>query len=552
MARRFQSGVILTALSCVWLAGCATSGRVSVEPEDVSPAIEQKLAEAHAHYAQGMIYEMDEQGDLALQEFTQAALDDPSNEELVLDLARRYSGMKQPEKALELLKAAAKVPGASTAIFSDLALVYARLGNNKEAVDAAETIIKRNPNSLAGYQDLFIVHLQNNQIPEAAKALNWAAKVPTDDPRYLIDLAGLYASLQIAVPSYKGMAVSNGLALLKRAKLPDPPDPQLALKSADAYNLLGAETNAAQIYLGLLDKYGSLPTLREDLHRNLAVIYLKEHESKKAEAQWQAVLADDPANAEAYYDLGSLAYDDKKLPMAIDYFQKALVIKDDFEQAYYDLAGAQINNGEPKDALDTLAKARARFSTNFMNEFFTALAYVKTKDYTNAVAHFTAAEKCAQAATNQVTGYFYFEAGAACERNGEFDRASEYFDKCLKLEPDMPEALNYYGYMLADRNVKLDKARAMIEKAVKLDPNNSAYIDSLGWVLFRLDKLPDALTQELKAIELSGDDPDATLFDQLGDIYAALKQKDKARDAWKKSLALEPNDNVKKKIESTP
>ncbi len=544
---------MLTALGCLWLAGCATSQLASVEPQDVSPAVEQKKVEAHAHYAQGMIYEMDDQSDLALQEFTQSALDDPGNEELVLDLARRYSGMKQPEKALELLNAAAKVPGASTAIFSDLALVNARLGKHAEAVDAAETIIKREPNSLSGYQDLFIVQLQNSQVPEAVKALNRAAKVPTEDARYLIDLAGLYASLQIAAPSYKGMAVSNGLALLKRAKLPDPPDPQLALKSADTYNVLGAETNAAQIYLGLLDKYGSLPALRQELHRNLAVIYVRTHESRKAEAQWMAVLADDPANAEAYYDLGSLAYDDKKLPQAIDYFQKALVIKDDFEQAYYDLAGAQINNGQPKDALDTLAKARTRFSTNFINEFFTALAYVKSKDYTNAVAHFANAETCARAtATNQLTGYFYFEAGAACERNGEYDRASGYFEKSLKLEPDMPEALNYYGYMLADRNEKLDRARAMIEKAVKLDPTNAAYIDSLGWVLYRQQKLPEALTQELKAIQLSGDDPDPTLYDHLGDIYAALKQKDKAVESWKKSVALEPNADVKKKIEATP
>lgn len=553
MARRFQSGLILTALGCVWLAGCATSQRVSVEPEDVSPATEQKKVEAHAHYAQGMIFEMDQQGDQALQEFTQSALDDPSNEELVLDLARRYSGMKQPEKALELLKAAAKVPGASTAIFSDLALVNARLGRNKDAVEAAEAVVQRDPNSLSGYQDLYIVHLQNGQVPDAVKALNRASKVPTTDPKFLIDLAGLYASLRIAAPPYKGMAISNGLALLNRAKLPDPPDPQLAMKSADAYNLLGAETNAAQIYLGLLDKYGTLPALREELHRNLAVIYLREHESKKSEAQWLAVLQDDPANVEAYYDLGSIAYDDKKLPEAIDYFQKTLVIKDDFEQAYYDLAGAQINNGQSKDALETLAKARARFSTNFINEFFMALAYEKSKDYTNAVAHFAAAEASARAsATNQLTGYFYFEAGAACERNGEYDRAATYFEKSLKLEPDTPETLNYYGYMLADRSEKLDKARTMIERAVQIDPKNAAYIDSLGWVLYRLGKLPDALTQELKAIELSGDEPDATLYDHLGDIYAALKQKDKAQEAWKRSLALEPNDAVKKKIEATP
>ena len=543
------------AVACLLMAGCATTPRQSADMDsDTDNSVEeQSQAEAHAHYAQGLIYEMDDQGDLAMEEFSRAALADPANEELVLSLARRYSQAKQPEKALELLRAAAKVPGASTAVFSQLALVYARLGKNAEAGAAAQVVIKRDPASLTGYQDLFIIHLQDNHIPAALKTLNEAAKVPSADPKFLIDLAGMYASLQIAAPAVKGEAVSNGLALLQRVTLPDPPDPQLSLRRADVYNLLGAETNAAQIYLELLDKYGSLPTLRDDLHGKLAEIYLREHDPKKAEAHLLAVLQDDPGNAQVYYYLGSLAYDDKKLPEAIDYFQKALAVKEDFEQAYYDLAGAQINNEEPKDALATLEKARARFSTNFMNEFFTALAYVKEKDYTNGVTHFAQAEAAARAAgTNQLSGYFYFEAGAACERNGEFERAAGYFEKSLKLAPDLPEALNYYGYMLADRGLKLDKARMMIERAVHLEPNNAAYIDSLGWVLFKLGKLQDGLAQEQKAIGLSGDEPDPTLFDHLGDIYAALKQPDKAREAWKKSLSLEPSEEVRKKIGPTP
>ena len=135
-------------------------------------------------------------------------------------------------------------------------------------------------------------------------------------------LAGLYASLEISAPVYKAEAVSTGLALLNRVKLPDPPDPQIALRRADAYNLLGAETNAARIYNQLLDKYSTLPTLREDLNAKLAEIYIREHDSKRAEAHLLAVLQDDPGNSQVYYYLGSLAYDEKRLPEAIDYFFK--------------------------------------------------------------------------------------------------------------------------------------------------------------------------------------------------------------------------------------
>jgi tetratricopeptide (TPR) repeat protein len=548
MSYRWWLSLTAGTLGSLLLAGCVGPSERADSGARESEAQSDRMVEAHAHYAQAMLDEMNGDEDQAMEEYTKSALADPSNEELVLDLARRYTEAKQPEKALELLKKAAEVPGASTAVYSQLSLVYARLGKDADGAKMAELVIKREPKSLSGYQDLFIVDLQRNRTNDALEVLNQAAKAPGTDTKFLIDLAGLYASLQIAAPSVKAEAVASGMALLNRAVPPEPADPQLLEKRADAYNLLGAETNAAAIYLGLLDKYGSLPTLRDTWHAKLADMYLRGHDSKKAEEQLQALLRDDPANSQAYYYLGSLAYDEKKLPEAIDYFEKSLAAKDDFEQAYYDLAGAQINYGEPKEALETLDRARGRFSTNFLGEFFTALAYVKLKDYTNAVTHFSTAETCAKASgRHELTAYFYFQAGAACERNGEIQRAEEYFEKSLKLTPDMAEALNYYGYMLADRGEKLDKARAMIEKAVQMEPNNAAYLDSLGWVLYKLGKSQEALVQEQKSIDLT-DEPDPTLFDHLGDIYAALKEPDKAREAWKKSLALEPNDDVKKKL----
>jgi predicted negative regulator of RcsB-dependent stress response len=53
----------------------------------------------------------------------------------------------------------------------------------------------------------------------------------------------------------------------------------------------------------------------------------------------------------------------------------------------------------------------------------------------------------------------------------------------------------------------------------------------------------------LKAIQFS-EEEDSTVYDHLGDIYAALGQKDKARQAWTKSLSLEANDVVRKKLDS--
>ena len=69
-------------------------------------------------------------------------------------------------------------------------------------------------------------------------------------------------------------------------------------------------------------------------------------------------------------------------------------------------------------------------------------------------------------------------------------------------------------------------------KSGKLEPKNAAYVDSLGWVLFKLNQNEQALEYLLKAVELS-EVPDAAVYDHVGDVYRALKQNEKAREAWK-------------------
>jgi predicted negative regulator of RcsB-dependent stress response len=68
-------------------------------------------------------------------------------------------------------------------------------------------------------------------------------------------------------------------------------------------------------------------------------------------------------------------------------------------------------------------------------------------------------------------------------------------------------------------------------------------------VLYKLHQPKPALDYALKAIQFS-EEEDATVYDHLGDIYNALGQKDKARQAWKKSFSLEADNSVRKKFDS--
>jgi tetratricopeptide (TPR) repeat protein len=559
MLQRYWFWALILGLSGMLGAGCRSApvkGSVahtakpagSPLPREASARPSEVAAQAHAHYGAGVILEMEDEPEAALKEYEQAALKDPGNEWLMLDVSRRLLQNRQPERALELLTQAAARPGVSGDILARLAMVYSHLGKQDQAVLTAQAAIQKSPNLLAGYQTLFVVYLQTKREPEALQVLDSAARQPRPDAEFLIGLSEMYATCAIQIPAQRDRANASALALLVRADKLKPADPMLRVRLADGFNLLGQNQRAVQVYLDLLNKLPDVPMVRERVHAKLADIYSRGKDRKKAIEQLEAIIGEAPTNPQAYYFLGSLAFDDKDLTKAAESFSKAILLYPDFEQAYYDLALTQISREKPSDALATLEQARKKFPQNFVQEFWTAVAYSREKAYKQALQHFTTAEVIAKATEPaRLNPLFYFEAGAAFERTGDLAQAENYFEKCLKLAPDFTEAMNYLGYMWAEHGTNLDHARELIEKAVKAEPNNDAFLDSLGWVLFKLNRPADALGYELKAVELS-DHPDATVFDHLGDIYAALNQPGKARDAWTRSLQLEPNDQVRKKL----
>ncbi|UCD16970.1 MAG: tetratricopeptide repeat protein [Candidatus Zixiibacteriota bacterium] len=140
-----------------------------------------------------------------------------------------------------------------------------------------------------------------------------------------------------------------------------------------------------------------------------------------------------------------------------------------------------------------------------------------------------------------------FPLGAALERNSQFDSSVETFELILSARPEHAPALNYLGYMLADRGVRLKEARHMIEKALSIDPDNAAYIDSYGWVLFKLGRYRQALDQLQKAGEQIDDDP--VVMEHLGDAYEAIGDIDNALLYWNRTLELDPgNESVREKL----
>ena len=134
-----------------------------------------------------------------------------------------------------------------------------------------------------------------------------------------------------------------------------------------------------------------------------------------------------------------------------------------------------------------------------------------------------------------------FDLGAVLEVSGNWDRAERAFIDSLKTRPDDPYALNYLGYSWADRDEHLVEALDLIERAAKQAPDDGMIIDSLGWVLYRLQRYEDAVAQLERATELEPLEP--VIIDHLGDAYWMAGRRYEARFQWRRVLSLEPDDD---------
>jgi tetratricopeptide (TPR) repeat protein len=121
---------------------------------------------------------------------------------------------------------------------------------------------------------------------------------------------------------------------------------------------------------------------------------------------------------------------------------------------------------------------------------------------------------------------------------GDYVKGEAELERLLERFPDEAEPNNDLGYLYAEQGKNLEKAEAMIRKALAIE-ENQAYLDSLGWVLFKRGRAKDALEPLIKAAEKTkeqaarlGSNPDATIFEHLGDVYFHLHDVRKAAESW--------------------
>ncbi|MEM6393750.1 MAG: tetratricopeptide repeat protein [Planctomycetota bacterium] len=142
-----------------------------------------------------------------------------------------------------------------------------------------------------------------------------------------------------------------------------------------------------------------------------------------------------------------------------------------------------------------------------------------------------------------------FQLAISLDDGGYRDKSIEVLLLNVARFPAHAPSCNSLGYTFTVQDRNLRAAETLIKRALKVEPDNAAYLDSLGWVYYKLGDAARAIAwldrsikrAEVLSMELNRplNGMRAVLIDHLGDAQHLAGNTDEAVKLWKRASELE-------------
>jgi tetratricopeptide (TPR) repeat protein len=489
----------------------------------------------------------------------------PNDTDSWLLLGRLYRASNQPAKAEEAFRKVLKTDPESKAGLANLAELYFQQGEYAEAAD----VLSKIPESDADSQVLGMLAYAYSQTHDFDKAIATYEKALAQDPDNT-DLRRAYAEALL-----NGGKNDKARQELQKVLKAEPDDDASFLRLAQIDRQEGRFDEARQE----LEKASTLKpdnleipyqqALLEDTVGNTdKAIQLLQGLVKQSERPEGQYTAGEANNRAIFLERLGLVYREmEKFPQAMDCFKQIqalgklqgpraeFLIAETLRLEHQpDKAQAQVDAAVqtyPQDQALKILRATMLGERGHVDEAVAALQplltkgpgdreiYISIAQIYSQAKRYTEAEQAVHKSLDLTPNpddqeYALFVLASVYERQKKYDLAEETFKKVLSVNPLNASAANYLGYMLADRGVRLEESVKYIKKALDLEPNNGAYLDSLGWAYYKMNRYDLAEPHLEKAARLIQNDP--TIHEHLGDLYLRMGKASMAREEWERAL----------------
>ncbi len=464
--------------------------------------------------------------------------------------------------------------------------VFAR--NNKAALQAASIWVEKAPEDTEARQILAAMHIREGNADVAITHLEYLLNAESKrEDRQLRMIANLLSREEDKLTAMevmeKLMSRRDGDAevLVAYALLAVRAEELDKARTAmeRVVEIGGSDTNIAMAYVALLQKHGKSPIALTWLERAIAketddfglrLIYARlladSNRYEEARVQFAILAAKMPDNSDVIYALGLLNLQANRIDAARENFQKLLKLKVRRDDAKFYLAQIAESRERVNDALD-LYRAVTSGSNYFQSQIRIALILSLKDEIANARAHLRsivpendeqtlhlvraegeiltqhnrfddAMTVYGRALADRYDMELLYTRAMLAEKIGRLDVLEADLRTILAREPENAQALNALGYTLADHTDRYEEAHELIERALVLNPNDFYILDSMGWVLYRLGRLSEAM-KFLERARSIRDDPEVAAH--LGEVLWVMGDQDAARDIWDSALKDTPD-----------
>jgi tetratricopeptide (TPR) repeat protein len=555
---------VVAILALAVVSGCSSGTKVTTtvpsKQEQPRPIVNRI---AFSYYASALIAEKEGQYPAAVANYEEALKHAPENSEILYALANLYFRLRQPEIALENAR---KIFYKDAQTYALIANCYRILGNQVEAERAYRKVLRMQPDDMHAHWFLGTFEKERGNSNEAIAHYAQVAKV-NPSPAIYAEIAELETARRnddAAIEAYRRSialdptasnvgAYMRMAALLRMQNRPDEAE-QILLQGLE----MSPEMHAFRLYLAEMygdqnDTTAALNQVRwifENISEKLPIINRAGQIAFElgalqfADSIFARELSQDPRSMYANFFRGRIAVYENRIEDAKGFFWKLVDVADSLPDGYINLGMIYLDQDSVDLAIDVLRDGVTRSTDGREDvQFYLATAFGRAERYSEALS---IAGPLVKKYPDEIR--FLFMLGSALERTSQHDSAAVVFERILETNPRHAPTMNYLGYMWADIGINLDESLELISTALEMDADNGAYLDSYGWILYKLGRYEDAEIQIRKAIDLMVED-DYILYEHLGDICFSLDKYNEARKNWQKALDLNPeSEQIREKL----
>ncbi|MFH1353355.1 MAG: tetratricopeptide repeat protein [bacterium] len=432
-------------------------------------------------------------------------------------------GLTELERAVELDKS-------SVFLKEEILPVYFDMGDYDETIKTAQELLELDGGNFSAIYYTGSVYEIRDDLKKAFHFYEKAVRLRPEDADVNFSLGRLYM---------KNKKYQTAGGYFERAVKNDPQNPMIRLTLAAFYE-------GQKKWVKTIEQYRAIYRINPDSISPLlkiGQIYRKIDNLDEAEKVYKKALETEPDNFPALIALAGIYEKGGDWKKVRDVLMKFHLIKDDFPEIEMYLGLAFLNLGEKEKAEDFFKKAVNLDPENAAVYHSLARIYIEAEEWREAIK---CLDKCVEVSGENSDGYFL--KGVCLDSLKDRESASAEFEKALKLDPSNHRALNYMSYSWAEQGVELKKAEEYINRALRIEPGNAAYLDTAGWVQYKMGDYRKSL-KFLRAAAKTFADPE--IFEHLGDCLMKLEKKSEAKKAYLKAVETGARkESLEKKIEA--